>query len=80
MSIGVKSGELVTQVKLVQDIVGGLRDSVVWIDHRFARQGKLVRDEDGECWAVAEVYGSHTVDDLMIAHRAWKKWAEVLDG
>ena len=57
----------------------GVREEVCWIENRFARCGKLVRNEDGEVWVVAEVYSSKQVNDLIIAHRAWRDFAEVLE-
>lgn len=78
MSVGVKSGEYITQVKLTQDLVNGQREDVCWIASKFARCGKLVRAGDGQVWVVSEVYGSHVVNDLMIQHRAWRDFAEVL--
>jgi hypothetical protein len=76
--MGVKAGEYVTQVKLTQDLVNGQRENVCWIEGRFARCGKLVRDENGETWVVSEVYGSTQVSDLHIQHRAWRDFSEVL--
>lgn len=74
-----KQGDYVTQVKLTQDITNGQRENVCWIEGRLARCGKFVRDEDGQLWTVSEVYGSTQVNDLIIQHRAWRDFAEVLE-
>jgi hypothetical protein len=59
---------------------GGFYFLVVWIDEPLARVHKLVRDDDGIIWTVAETWGPKLFEEVDKQHAVWKRWAEVLGG
>lgn len=67
----------------------GIKQDVFWIDARFAKKGRYVRDlelEEGpyglkpadSTWLVAEVYNTKDFADVDKQRAVWKRWAEVL--
>jgi predicted flap endonuclease-1-like 5' DNA nuclease len=67
------------QVALQQVIPGGFRQDVAWIDADLAMKGRLVRDDDGEIWTVAEVYGARPADVVHAWYTVHKQFRDVLE-
>lgn len=65
-----------TQVLLRGD---GVADFVCWVESHLARVGKLVEDDAGKRWRVAERYATWPKSHLDAQRQETNRFAEVLD-
>jgi|HubBroStandDraft_5_1064220.scaffolds.fasta_scaffold233804_1 hypothetical protein len=75
-----KSKTILRQVLLRRKTDSGTQEDVFWIANELAKINNRVQDEDGIIWTVAEIYNAKSYDNIEEIYKAWKRWADVLDG